>query len=303
MAVLRRLPVVATRGDAWLLAGGLATVCAETTRHAVRWVIERHGARGKLSDFLAELSHVDDMVPLVAIAVLFALTQKSAHIAYIHVYVPAWGWVGATILLGLVLGAVAALLVGDEFHVHTTWGVLFGTSLLGIGLAIRVGIASLAIMFFMGFAMALVSPHRQALRDAVAPTERPVLLPALLLAGARLDLQVLRVRGVAIVIAAAIGARIAGKLVSGLMLRATREARGASNAIGLGLLSSGALAISLGLAFALRYPGTIGDCVLLTSVFTSIFGEFVAPAMLRRVLAQVGEVPETKPDDLVEEAT
>jgi Kef-type K+ transport system membrane component KefB len=297
MTVLRRFPIVQTPGEAWLLAGGLAAVCAETTRHAVQWVIERHGARGQLSNLLNELSHVDDMVPLVAIAVLFALTQKTAHMAHVPFHVPAWGWVGVTILLGLVLGAVAALLIGSEFHVHTTWGVLFGTSLLAVGLATRVGIASLAVMFFMGVAMASVSPHREALRDAVAPTERPVLLPALLLAGARLDFHGLRVRGIVILIAAALGARIVGKLASGLLLRGTRAARGASNAIGLGLASSGALSISIGLAYALRYPGTIGDTVLMASAFAAVFGEFVAPAMLRRVLVQAGEVAENKPPD------
>jgi Kef-type K+ transport system membrane component KefB len=302
MAVLRRFPVLPTRGEAWLLAGGLGAVCAETTRHTVRWVAERHGARGKLSNLLGEMSHVDDLVPLVGLAVLFALTQKTTRIAHLPYAVPAWGWVAATVTLGLLLGALAALLIGREFTVHTTWGVLFGTSLLAVGLATRAGLASLAVTFFMGVAMASVSRHGQALRDAVAPTERPVLLPALLLAGAELNLSVLRVRWIALVIVAAIAARIVGKLASGLLLRGTRAARGASNAIGLGLLSNGALSISIGLVYALRYPGIIGDTVLLASAFAAIFGEFVAPAMLRRVLVQAGEVSETKPDDATEGA-
>jgi NhaP-type Na+/H+ or K+/H+ antiporter len=50
MVVLQHFAIVHTRGEAWLLAGGLGAVCAETTRHTVRWVAERHGARGKLSD-------------------------------------------------------------------------------------------------------------------------------------------------------------------------------------------------------------------------------------------------------------
>lgn len=292
MAVLARVAVVPTRTEAWLLAGGLAAACAETTRHAVRWVVERHQATGPLSNFLTEISHADDAVPLLGLAVLFALTQKEAQVPWI---IPWWGWAFATIGLGLVLGAVAALLLGGEFHVHTTWGVLFGTSLLAIGTAARLDLSVLAVTFFMGVAMAAVSPHRADLRLAVAPTERPVLLPALLLAGARIDLNVLRSKYVVAVIVAAIVARVLGKLASGVALRSTRTARKASSAIGLGLLSSGAVSVSIGLAFALRFPGVVGDTVLLASAFSAIFGEFVAPASLRRILDQVGEIPEASP--------
>ncbi len=293
LLVLSKVSLVPTRMDGWLLAGGLGAAGAETTRHAVRWVTERHGAKGRLSNLLNELSHADDAVPLIVLAVLFAVTQKQAQVPW---QVPLYGWVLVTIVLGLVLGAVAALLLGGEFTLHATWGVLFGTSMLAIGTAGRLDVAGLAVMFFMGVAMASVSPHHTLLREAVAPTERPVLLPALVLAGARIDLNVLRSRYVVLVLAAALVARVAGKLLSGLLVKLTRAGRGASPAVGLALLSSGALSMAIGLSFALRFPGIVGDTVLLASVISAVFGEFVAPATLRRVLAGVGEVPEAAPE-------
>ena len=293
LVVLSRVALVSTTMDGWLLAGGLGAAGAETTRHAVRWVTERHGAKGKLSNMLNEMSHADDVVPLLVLAVLFAVTQKEAHVPW---HVPVYGWVTATIALGLVLGAVAALLLGGEFTLHATWGVLFGTSMLAIGTASRLDLSSISVMFFMGVALAAVSPHHTLLREAVAPTERPVLLPALLLAGAHIDLNVLRSRYVVVVVVVAIAARVVGKVLSGLLLRVTRAARAASPAVGLALLSSGALSIAIGLAFALRFPGVVGDTVLLAAALSAIFGEFVAPATLRRVLQAVGEVPEPAPE-------
>jgi hypothetical protein len=293
LVVLSKVALVPTTMDGWLLAGGLGAAGAETTRHAVRWVTERHGAKGKLSNMLNEMSHADDVVPLLVLAVLFAVTQKEAQVPW---HVPVYGWVTATIALGLVLGAVAALLLGGEFTLHATWGVLFGTSMLAIGTASRLDLSSISVMFFMGVALAAVSPHHTLLREAVAPTERPVLLPALLLAGARIDLNVLRSRYVVVVVVVAIAARVFGKVLSGLLLRVTRAARGASPAVGLALLSSGALSIAIGLAFALRFPGVVGDTVLLAAALSAIFGEFVAPATLRRVLQGVGEVPEPAPE-------
>ena len=291
LLLLRRFPIVPPGIEQWLLAGGAGAACAETTRHAVRWVVERHQAQGRIAQLFAEISHADDLFPLLAVAALFAFTTKSVHVPW---QLPVVVWLGVTVVLGLVLGAISALLIGREFSVHTTWGVLFGASLLAIGVAARLDLAPLSVTFFMGIAMAATSPHRALLRDAVTATERPVLLPALLLAGATIDLQPFQAnRGLIVIVAVAIVARIVGKLFSGLVLRTvTRSARGASPLLGLGLLSSGALSVSIGLLLAVRFPGAVGDTVLVIAAAAAISGEFFAPAALRRVLESAGEVPD-----------
>lgn len=297
--LLRRFPIVAPGVDTWLLAGGLAAACSETTRHAVRWVVERHQAKGPVASLMGEISHADDIVPLLAVAALFALKVKVEHVPW---KVPLYGWLGATIVLGLLLGAIAALLIGRTFTLHTTWGVLFGTSLLAIGVSYRMELAPLAVTFFMGIGIAAVSPHRTALRDAVAATERPVLLPALVLAGASIDFKVLQAdRRLVGVVAVAIAARVVAKLVFGGVVRAVvPAARPAGGLVGVGLLSSGMLSMSLGLVVALRFPGIVGDTILVAAAVSAIFGELVAPAALKRALTRAGEIAE--PVEAAEEA-
>ena len=289
--LLRRFPIVPPGVDRLLLASGVAAACAETTRHAVRWVVERHQSKGRVADLLAEISHSDDIAQLLALAALFALAPEVAHVPW---HLPIVGWIGVTVGLGFALGAVAALLLGREFSLHTTWGVLLGTSLLAIGVAMRLELAPLAVTFFMGVGMAVVSPHRALLRDVVSPTERPALLPALLLAGASINLRALEsTRGLVAVVAAAIVARFVGKIVFGELLRVVvPAARPAGALVGMGLLSSGALSMSIGLLLALRFPGVVGDTVLVTAAVSAIFGELVAPASLRRALVRAGEAPE-----------
>jgi Sodium/hydrogen exchanger family len=304
---LSRFPVVPPGIDAWLLAGGVAAACAETTHHAVRWIVERQNSRGIVADRIAEISHADDIVPLVALAVLFALTPKVAHLPF---QMPVIAWIGTTVALGFVIGAIAALLLGREFSLHTTWGVLLGTSLLAIGVATRLQLAPLAVTFFVGVGMASVSRHRALIRDTVAATERPVLLPALLLAGASIDLTAFQTKPALIaVVVVALAARLAGKLVFGEAMRGLLPStRGAGPLLGVGLLSSGALSMSIGLVLALRFPGIVGDTVLVTAAASAIFGELVAPAALRRALVRAGEVPAVDsaappPADAVDEAS
>jgi hypothetical protein len=297
------LPNALTGIDRWLLAGGIAAASAETTRHAVLWVIERHGSKGPVADLLAEMSHADDVVPLLALAALFALAPKSDQLAsHLPFAMPlfAWTsvgvWIGITVVLGFSLGAIAALLLTGPFHLHKTWGVLLGTSLLAIGVATRLQVAPLAVTFFMGMGMAMVSRHRLRLREAVGRTERPVLLPALLLAGAGIDLHAVRAaHWLAAVIAIALVSRVLGKLLFGEILRGVApEVRPAGPFVGLGLLSSGALSVSIGLVLALRVPGVVGDTVLIAAAISAILGEMVAPVALRRALFRAGEIPEPK---------
>jgi hypothetical protein len=67
-------------------------------------------------------------------------------------------------------------------------------------------------------------------------------------------------------------------------------ARAAGAGLGMSLMSSGALAMTVGLAFALRFPGPVGDTVLATAAASTLLGEFVGPAALRVALKQAGEL-------------
>jgi hypothetical protein len=281
----RRFHVGTTGTERVLLAGGIGAACSETTRHAVRWVIERHGARGPLSDRLNELAHADDLLPLLAVAVLFALEPTRS----VAVRVPLRDWPALTVGRGLLLGAGVALLLRSELRLEDAWGLLFGVALIGIGASARLGLSTLTASFSAGLALSVLSRHGRELRAMVVPTERPVLLPALLLAGARLDFRASE--ALPWIAAAAIGARLVAKVVMGWVLAAASPpARKGGALVGLSLLSSGALSMSIGLVFAMRFPGPIGDTVLVVAVLSATLGEFVGPVRLRRTLQVAGEI-------------
>lgn len=285
-SVARFVPALG-RTDRTLLAIGVGAASAETTRHAVLWVTQRYSATGKVSSLIADIADSDDLIPLLLMGGAFALVPQATSLWPI----PFYGWTIVTIVLGLVLGLVAVLLLGNDFRLIQSWGVLLGTSLLTMGLTARVGLSPLLATFAMGVTIAVISPHREEVVAMVRPTEHPVILPALLLAGAHVNLKAAPF--LPWVAALALAARIAGKLVTGLVVRAASpDARGTSPLLGLGLLSSGSVAMSVGLAFALRFPGQVGHTVLFTAAAAAVFGEFVGPQSLRATLRQAGEIAE-----------
>ena len=125
----------------------------------------------------------------------------------------------------------------------------------------------------------------------VSPTERAVLYPMLLLAGAHLDARpLLEDRMLVALLALVLMARIVGKLLSGFVLRAlVPAARPAGPLFGIVLLSSGPVSVSCGFVFALRFPGRIGDTLLVCAAASAVLGELVSTFALKNLLTQLGE--------------
>jgi hypothetical protein len=285
---LRAFPVPGITGvKALVFAGGAGAVVAETTRNAVQWVAQRWSAKGPVTDVLLQAAAADDFAPLVAAGAIFAFVPAGG----LTVTLPAAGWLAASLALGALLGTVTALLLRAA-EGYAVWGALIGTLLLGVGTASRFGFCTIFVTFVMGIALASVSGSRRVLRRMVGETERAVLFPMLLLAGARLDPRPLfDSRALVAIVALVLLARIAGKLVSGLVIRAVVPAsRPAGPLLGVVLLSSGPVSISIGFVFALRFPGPVGDTLLVCAVASAIVGELVSTLALKRLLTALGEI-------------
>jgi hypothetical protein len=278
---------------------GLAAVSTETTRHIMRWVTERHSARGPLCDLLTDLADGEDLVPVAAIGILFALREGGTGL-----HAPTLAKLGATTFssivlvklgitvgLGLVLGAVCALLLGRELRIRESWGVLIGTSMLAIGVSARAGLATVTVLFFFGLALGAVARHASDIRQMVLATERSALVPTMVLCGAQLQLS--DPKRAAVLIGVAALARILIKYMSGSALGwSSKVARPAGGLAGAGMLSSGALSMSIGLSCMMRYPGRLGEIVLAGAATMCVLGEILGPPALRTALDRAGEIPE-----------
>ncbi len=272
----------------WVLVLGTGAALGETTRSVFRWAARRCNAKGPLFDRLADLAAGDDLVPVLLAAVAVALQPVPS----VWGPLPVSGGAAAQLVVGWVLGAAAAMMIGRTFRLNVFRGVLLGVTLVAIGFSVRLGLSLLALPFALGLGLASVSRHRARVRRA-ALSEQFVLLPILFLAGAMTPTG-----GVVPWLAAvAVTARLVMKTLAGIGLWAVwPEARPAGPWLGAGLVSSGTLSICVGLSFALRFPGLVGLSVLAASTLSVVVGELMGPASLRRALQKAGEVREVVPE-------
>jgi len=278
-----------SKADRLLLSGGMGCVGAETTRHAIDWAVQRRSAKGPLTDLLSDFAHSDEVVPIAAVAFLFALRAPQ----HATVHLPPIGWAGATIGVGVVLGVLTTLLLARDLRVAESWGTLLGTSLMTIGLAARLDLAAVTALFALGASIGWFSRHRTEVRAMINSTERAVTLPALVLAGARIEPA--SIGRLVLLVPLVVIVRLAMKAVTAELMRTRGAARGSSRLLGLGLSSSGGMSVLIGLAIALRFPGRIGDTILACAVATSVAGELAGPIALQRVLLRAGEIVEPEP--------
>jgi hypothetical protein len=264
--------------DRAVLVVGIGAALSDTSRHAVRWAVERLGASGTLLQRLGDVTQGDDLVPMVAVGLLVS-SDASRGVAPLP---------GGGLALGIGLGLLAAMLLGRRLASTTVaWATLFGFSLLATGLAEQADLLPLTALFATGLTMSLVSPLRKELRALGSQVEGPVVLPALFLAGARTPL--LPAAALAVV-AAALGARVLVKSLCGLgMVALDPSARRGGPAMAMALLPAGPVSVALGLAVQMRYPGLAGDTVLAAAVAAAVLGEFAGAPALRA--AQASGVP------------
>ncbi len=285
-AVFYALPMVAPAllPDRLLLAGGAACVSCGSTRQSVRWVVQRYAASGPLADGLADYARASSLVPVLGLAFLLAFFPSPA---LTFVAFPARA--ALTLGVGAVLGLVALGLLARGGTLDETWGILVGTSLLSMGVAARLGLSPLAASFALGLCIGTLSRRGVELTAMVRPTERAVLLPMAVLAGALVDLSA--APAVAILVPLAVAGRFGAEIVRGLLLCAfSAPARRAGPLVAYGLTSTGDVSLACAVSIALSFERSAALTVLAVAAAGLLLGELVAPLALRRSLVRVGEL-------------
>ncbi|MFT3921909.1 MAG: hypothetical protein QM778_05185 [Myxococcales bacterium] len=264
-----------------------ALVSAETTRHAVRWVSERRTVSGSLSTLLGDVAAADDAPVMIGLAAVFA--RHTGVIKVPGFDLPVWASTLSTLGIGAILGLVCAYLTYRDRSVVAAWSSLIGCACLATGFTTALGLSAMGATFTMGLTLSMASPLSAEIRSNVMRTEGSLLLPALLLAGARLQLPQSETE--VLLLASALGTRVAASYVVGTGLALSRKAwRQSARWLGFAMTSSGTLTMMVGLAFSLRLGEDVGPFVLTCAALGTLVGELMGPFAMLRALERAGEV-------------
>jgi hypothetical protein len=223
---------------------------------------------------------------MIGLVAMFA--RHSGPLAAFGLIIPAWASTLATLGVGVILGLCSTYLTHRDRSAVNRWTVLLGSAWLATGVTTNLGLSAMGATFAMGLVLSLASPIASELRAQILVTEGALRLPALLLAGARLELPQTPVE--VLLIATAIGARSLGSWALGGIVACSRRAwRPAAPWLGLAMTSSGSLTMMVGLACSVGLGGDVGRVALTSATLFTLFGELLGPRALVRAVVAAGE--------------
>ncbi|UCB54078.1 MAG: cation:proton antiporter [Thiotrichales bacterium] len=265
----------------------LGCIASATAPAATMDIVLESGCKGPFSELLLSIVALDDVWGLIlfslGIALVSILAGSGDHI--MQLYVALWD-IGGALILGAVLGFPAAYLTG---RIRTGQPMLMealGLVFLCGGIAIWLDVSFLIASIVMGAVVTNFARHHEYPFHEIENVEWPFMTIFFVLAGASLDLGMIREIG--LIGAAYIGSRIIGKLLGARIGAQICRADTVTRCwMGFALLPQAGVAMGMALVASNRFPEY--QQVLLTVVISStIFFEIIGPVFTRTALRRAG---------------
>jgi hypothetical protein len=254
----------------------LALVAAPSTKSIFAWARARLGAQGPVTDWLELITKHDDLLSLGGVLLLVTLAPPPSLAAPLVAF--PGGAALACFAFGVVLSSAFTLLGGRDVDRDTAWVLLTGLTLLGAGVATRLGLPAIVVGFLIGAGITAGTREHQLLDEIYAQTKQPVVLLLLMLVGTRLTLD-----GSIPVVVAVLALRFAAKLATGPLLG------GGGAGAGVGLFGFGGMAVAVAAQVELLYGRAAGP-VLTVAAVLAIVGDVLGSIGLRALLKRAGEI-------------
>ncbi len=278
------LPGVAW-SDAAVASWVLACAAAAGSTSAVDLVRLRYRAlETELLPLLHRAARMGDVAAIVGFGLLFCAFhvegpgQAMAGLALFD------EWLVRTVVLGVGLGWLFAIFLGDTEDANHRFLALSGIIIFASGAAFFLKLSALLVNLLLGLTLGLTR-HGRGLTEVLESTQAPVRLVLLVFAGA---LWVPVPMGPAVALSAGyVALRVLAKFAGGSLATVGTPLR---SDVFRGMLAQGDVAVAIAIGFRLVYRGPAADLAYTAILVSVVIHEMVAPRLLKGLLIDAGEL-------------
>ncbi len=273
-----------------LLFGAISSATAPA---ATMMVVREYKAKGSFTDTLLGIVAIDDAWCLIIFALSFSVAKALfAHISSNIFLFKAVFHSLSEIAGAFILGGILALVLAYLSRFVTTPSDLLiytlGFIFLNTGLALYLNFSVLLANMFM--AAILVNVHKVSFKffETLRTVDSPLYLLFFVLAGANLEIGLLKglgLLGLVYVAFRALG-KIGGAYLGGAIAQVPVRMK---NYMGLALLPQAGVALGVALIAKTQFP-EIGGMIFTTIVATTVIYEIIGPICTRISLSKAGEI-------------
>jgi Kef-type K+ transport system membrane component KefB len=277
-------------GQPWQVSLMLGILAMETAAASTLMVMREYNARGPVTELLSGVFALDNLLCLFAFTAatgMIKLSQSSGSGIYEVVFPVVWQIVGGA-AVGYMIGFLISLWSPRVLEHGEQLILLAGCVLLGVGIAKALNLSSMVTNLAVGATLVNLSPHTRRLFNSLSQTDPPLYAIFFVIAGADLDLSLLRNVGLAGVVYVAM--RLIGKFAgSTIGARVARLDKAIADRLRWGMFAQAGLTVGLTLVLGQRLPD-FAPTVTTIALSAVIIFEILGPLSVRWTLLRGGEV-------------
>ena len=270
-----------THEEAIISAWVLGAAAAAGSSGAVDLIRRRFKAlETELLPLLRRSARMSDVAAIVAFGVL----ECVYHIGTGDLMASPSDWVLITVGLGLGLGFLFTVFLGDTTDENHRFLALVGILIFASGAAFFLKISALLVNLLLGAAI-VNSRHGKGVYEVLERTQAPVRLVLLVFAGALWTPPPL-LAGLAIAVGYIV-LRTLSKSLSGFLATVGTPLR---SDVYRGMMAQGDVAVAIAIGFRLVYEGPAVDLAYTAILAAVVVHELAAPRLLKGLLVDAGEL-------------
>ena len=293
-------------GLPWQTSLLLGAISIATAPASTLMVIRECNGRGPLSDTLLGVLAINNIFCLTAfslagtaidLASAYTRSEPLGSALYASIFPLFWQLIGS-VALGFLTGLLLAAWAQQVSENGEILILLAGSLLLCVGVARTLDLSSMVASLAVGATMVNLSARSRSLFRALSSTDPPFYAIFFVIAGADLDLGLLREIG--LLGFAYVAARLAGKFLGARIgARKANLAPQVRQLLGFALLAQAGLAVGLMLATEQRYPEYADTIKTVVLSAVAVF-EMLGPVSARFAIIRAGEarVNQAKSDSI-----
>jgi Kef-type K+ transport system membrane component KefB len=282
-------------GQPWRVSLLLGVIAISTGAASTLMVLRESNATGPLTEALTAVIALNNIIALVGFSVVALVLDMSApgsealpRLAVVAqaIFPLVWQILGSA-SLGFLVGILLASWASKVVESGETLILLIGCVLLTVGIAGALGLSPLVASLTVGATLANLSARSRRLFAALTHTDPPLYVIFFVLAGADLDLGLLRSLGIAGIVY--VICRSGGKLL-GAWYAARRAGfpETVQRLLGFSILAQAGLAVGLVLLTQRRFPD-LGPTVAAVVLAGVVIFEIAGPLSARLAINRSGE--------------
>ncbi len=272
----------------------LGAIAATTAPAATIMVIRQYKAKGPLVSTLLPVVAMDDAVGIAAfgisaeIATALINTDQTVPLMQV-ILTPIWEILLALLIgftIGLVLSFVTRKAKGDD----ELLSIIVASLLLAIAIAKLCNVSTLLLCMMLGGTIANIAPNSNRLLSIVDRVTPPIFIAFFTIAGADLNLGILRtvgIAGIGYIIFRSLG-KLFGAYIGAVLTDAPKVVQ---KYLGFALLPQAGVAIGLALSAEQVIP-IYADSIKTIILSATVVYELIGPVIAKTALLKAGEITE-----------